>query len=147
MDYDPLLGPVIALVAWTLVMLLWMIIVGGRAIKTLPADYTPAQGMRGVDLEGVVEPRYRWPAHNYMHLMEQPTIFYAICFATILLGGGQVWINQALAWGYVGLRVAHSLVQATTNVLMARFAVFALSSLCLIGLTVHAAARFIHGVS
>ncbi|MBT8389187.1 MAG: MAPEG family protein, partial [Altererythrobacter sp.] len=39
---------------------------------------------------------------------------------------------------YVGLRVAHSLVKATANVVMARFVLFALSSLVLIALIFHA---------
>ena len=47
--------------------------------------------------------------------MEQPTIFYAIALTLALMdiGGG---INFWLAWGYVGLRVVHSLVQSTVNV-------------------------------
>ena len=53
-------------------------------------------------------------------------------------------INYWLAWGYVGLRVIHSLVQATVNIVMYRFNLFALASLCLLGLTVHAAARIAH---
>ena len=44
--------------------------------------------------------------------------------------------NQALAWAYVGLRVAHSLVQSLVNNIMLRFSVFALSSLVLMALTV-----------
>jgi hypothetical protein len=75
--------------------------------------------------------------------MEQPTIFYAIVFALILMGFDHR-INVWLAWGYVGLRVAHSLVQATVNKVSVRFTLWLLSSFCLIGLTVHAAARLIH---
>ena len=44
-----------------------------------------------------------------------------------------------LAWIYVGLRVAHSLVQVTANKVMVRFVLFALSSLVLIALIVQAA--------
>ena len=53
-------------------------------------------------------------------------------------------INLYLAWGYVGLRIVHSLIQCTVNTVKYRFAVFALASLCLLGLTVHAAARVLH---
>ena len=76
--------------------------------------------------------------------MEQPTIFYAIVFALILMGASYP-INVWLAWGYVALRIAHSIVQATFNRIIVRFALFALSSFCLIGLTVHAAAHLIRG--
>jgi hypothetical protein len=75
--------------------------------------------------------------------MEQPTIFYAIALTLAMMdmGGG---LNYWLAWGYVGLRVIHSLVQSTVNVVKYRLLIFTLASLCLIGLTVHAAARVLH---
>jgi hypothetical protein len=100
-------------------------------------------GSRGADLEGVIDPQVQWKAHNYAHLMEQPTLFYAICLSLALMemGGG---LNLVLAWAYVGLRVAHSLVQATTNVVRVRFALFLLSSLALVALTVHAGAALLH---
>jgi hypothetical protein len=75
--------------------------------------------------------------------MEQPTIFYAIVFALIIMRFDHP-INLWLAWGYVAFRVLHSLVQATVNRVSVRFPLFALSSLCLIGLTTHAAIFFIH---
>ena len=138
---SPLLGPIIALVAWSLVMLFWMGIARRRALQSLGSRLELKPGMRGSDLERVVEPRLQWPAHNYNHMLEQPTLFYAICFALILLGGGGVAVNLWLAWGYVALRVAHSVVQATINIVKLRFLLFGLASFCLLGLTVHAAAR------
>jgi len=140
MPPSPLLGPVVALVAWSIVMLIWMAaarfpLLRGRAIP---------DGSRGADLERVAPGKAHWPAHNYLHLMEQPTIFYAIVFALILMRFDAP-INLWLAWGYVAFRVLHSIVQATTNVVKIRFPLFALSSLCLIGLTTHAALRLILG--
>jgi hypothetical protein len=76
-------------------------------------------------------------------LLEQPTLFYAIVITLALMGMDQP-INVWLAWGYVGLRVLHSLIQCTVNVVRYRFLVFLLASLCLAGLTIHAAARIIH---
>jgi hypothetical protein len=75
--------------------------------------------------------------------MEQPTIFYAIAMTLAFMnfGGG---INYWLAWGYVGLRIVHSLIQATVNVVTWRFLVFTLASLCLLGLTTHAGLRILH---
>jgi len=75
--------------------------------------------------------------------MEQPTLFYAIAITLALMdmGGG---INYWLAWAYVGFRVLHSIVQATVNRLTLRTPLFFLASLCLVGLTVHAAARIAH---
>jgi hypothetical protein len=53
-------------------------------------------------------------------------------------------INLILAWTYVAFRIAHSLVQATVNVVRYRFLLFTGASLALIGLTVHAAAYLLH---
>ncbi len=75
--------------------------------------------------------------------MEQPTLFYAMAISLALMGMGG-GINHWLAWGYVGFRIIHSVVQATVNIVPYRLALFALSTLCLVGMTVHAAARIIH---
>lgn len=80
-------------------------------------------------------PQVRWKADNYNHLMEQPTVFYAAAFSLALLGRGQ-GAPLALAWSYVGLRIAHSLLQATWNKIEVRFSLFALSSIALIGMLV-----------
>ena len=141
MHISPLLGPVVALVAWSLVMLIWMYIARMRGMRAAGIDPKGKRGTRGLD--GIIPDEANWPAHNYTHLMEQPTIFYAIVFALVLMGFDQP-INVYLAWAYVGLRVIHSLIQATVNIVTIRFAVFTLSSLCLIGLTTHAAIFLIH---
>jgi hypothetical protein len=145
MEHSPLLGPVVALVAWSLVMLVWMAISRGQEFRRLgiTRDKIP-NGARGVDLEGKAAPQAQWKSHNYNHLMEQPTIFYAIVIVLIIMGF-DARINVWLAWGYVALRIGHSLLQATTNVVRHRLILFALSTLCLLGLTTHAALRLIHG--
>lgn len=144
MPYIPIIGPVVALVAWSLIVMLWMYATRIPAMRRAKIDIRGMVGGRGTGLDGVVEDEVQWKAHNYNHLMEQPTLFYAVCLSLALLGGGDVWINVALAWAYVALRVVHSLVQATVNVVRWRFLFFALASICLIGLAVHAAARVIH---
>ena len=143
-NYSPILAPVVALVAWTLVVMVWMMISRGSEFRRLgiTAANIP-DGSRGVDLEGRAEAHAQWKSHNYNHLMEQPTIFYAIALALAAMnfGGG---INYWLAWGYVALRIIHSLIQCTVNVVRFRLAVFSLASLCLLGLTVHAGLRILH---
>jgi hypothetical protein len=144
MEYSPILVPVVALVAWTLVVMVWMAVARAgqfRKLGVTPSNIPP--GSRGADMEGRADPQAQWKAHNYMHLMEQPTLFYAMAITLALMGMGG-GINYWLAWGYVGFRVIHSLVQATVNIVRYRFLLFALSSLCLVGLTVHAGARIIH---
>ena len=144
MEYSPILAPVVALVAWTLLVMLWMVVARMGEFRRLGVTFgNIPPGSRGVDLEGRAEPRSQWKSHNYSHLMEQPTIFYAVALTLALMdfGGG---INSWLAWGYVALRVIHSLVQATVNVVAIRFTLFFLASLCLIGLTTHAALKIAH---
>ena len=144
MSYSPILEPVVALVAWTLVMLAWMAVARGRAFAKMGISWgSIPRGSRGVNLDGRAPDEAQWPSHNYNHLMEQPTIFYAIALTLALMnfGGG---INYWLAWGYVGLRITHSIVQATVNIVQIRFPIFALSTFCLLGLTVHAGARILH---
>ena len=70
--------------------------------------------------------------------MEQPTLFYAVTLTLALLGAGN-GLNVALAWAYVSLRIAHSLVQAIINVVMIRFALFMAASLVLLAMSVRAA--------
>ena len=145
MSHSQIIAPVVALVAWTLIMQIWMYATRFPAMRRAGVSLAGRRGGRPGQLDGVVEDQVQWKAHNYNHLMEQPTLFYAIALSLALLGGGDVWINVWLAWGYVGLRVLHSLIQATANVIRWRFLVFIAASLCLLGLTVHAAARVLHG--
>src|SRR3954470_827856 len=144
MHYSPILAPVVALVAWTLVVMLWMAIARRRAFAQMGINWgNIPRGSRGANLDGRAPDQAQWPSHNYNHLMEQPTIFYAIALTLALMnfGGG---INYWLAWGYVGFRVLHSLVQGTINIVAIRFTIFPLAPLCLLGLTTHAGLRILH---
>jgi hypothetical protein len=142
--HSPILAPVVALVAWSLVMMVWMYAVRFPAMKRKGISLKGRVGSKTGSLEGVVEDQVNWKAHNYNHLMEQPTLFYAIAITLALLGGGGIWINVWLAWGYVAFRILHSLIQATTNVVRFRFYAFLAASFCLLGLTVHAGAMILH---
>src|SRR4051795_4293206 len=138
MHYSPILAPVVALVAWSLVMLGWTAIARRRAFAAMGISWgTIPRGARGANLDGRAPDEAQWPSHNYNHLMEQPTIFYAIALTLALMGIGS-GINLWLAWGYVGLRIVHSVVQSTVNIVPIRFTIFALATVCLLGLTVHA---------
>ena len=132
----PILQPIVVLVAWSLVMLIWMFVIRMAGAKYIPKDKTKT-GMRGQDMEGLVPDWVQWPSHNYNHLMEQPTIFYAVALALAFAGAGD-GLNAQLAWAYTGLRILHSLVQATFNAIGARFPLWAISSIVLMVLTVRA---------
>ena len=139
MQPSPILGPIVALVAWSLVMMLWMAATRLPAMSRKGIRIGTLVGGRGADLDGVLEDSIQWKSHNYAHLMEQPTVFYAVALSLALMDQGD-GLNLTLAWVYVGLRIAHSLVQAIFNRVLVRFLLFLLSSLALVGLTVHAAA-------
>jgi hypothetical protein len=143
-EYSPILAPVVALVAWTLVIMVWMMVARRRAFAAMGITWgNIPRGSRGANLDGKAPDDAQWPSHNYNHLMEQPTLFYAIALTLALMDMGY-GINYWLAWGYVGFRVVHSLVQCTVNIVAIRFPLFLLASLCLLGLTIHAAARIAH---
>ncbi|WP_067109459.1 MAPEG family protein [Sphingopyxis granuli] len=127
-------GAVLAL--WTLVMLLWTATTRFSALAKAGVDLkTAPPGGRGVDLEGVLPPVTNWKSHNYTHLLEQPTLFYAV-IVFLHLSGGDTALTQGFAWAYVVLRIVHSLWQATVNRVPVRFTIFALSTLCLLALSV-----------
>jgi hypothetical protein len=129
-----MLGAVIALAAWTHVMWLWMYVTRIPAILAAKMALDP-QAPRGEQM-AQLPARVRWKADNYNHLMEQPTVFYAVALTLALLGA-HGW-EIPIAWSYVGLRVVHSLVQATWNKIMVRFTVFVISTVPLIVLTARA---------
>jgi hypothetical protein len=136
--HSDILRPMVALVTWTLVMQVWMIVTRLPAMKAAGIDLRTLVGTKASDADRGLPPHVQWKAHNYNHLMEQPTLFYAICAVIALTGTGD-GPNAVIAWTYVALRVIHSLVQATTNKVGPRFMLFIASSIALAALTLHAA--------
>ena len=138
-----ILQPVVALAAWTMVMWLWMYATRLPAMRAAKIDTAGLVGGTGRNLDGVIPDKVQWKAHNYNHLHEAPTVFYAVAIVLAIVGQGD-GLNAALGWGYVALRVIHSLIQAISNRVMVRFFVFALSSFVLIALVIHAAIALFH---
>ena len=131
-----ILQPVVVLLAWTMVMWVWMY--ATRIPAMSKASIAPDDAKRAKSLDEQLPAEVQWKAHNYNHLHEQPTVFYAVCLLLAMVGWGD-GMNALLAWIYVGLRIIHSIVQVTANKVMVRFVLFALSSVVLIALIVHAA--------
>jgi hypothetical protein len=143
-----ILQPVVALAIWTMIIWIWMY-----------ATRLPAMGRAGIDAKNMVgstggglrsdlidkgEERASWVADNYNHLHEAPTIFYAVSLVLAMIGQGDN-LNSTIAWVYVGLRVAHSLLQILSNRVIVRFVLFALSTVALMMLVTHAAMSvFLH---
>jgi hypothetical protein len=129
--------PVLTLVAWTLVMWVWLYAMRLPAMRR--AHINPQEAAY-VNLAERLPHRARWAADNYNHLHEQPTTFYALMLAIAVMGAADPG-GLTLAWGYVACRILHSLIQATVNVVVWRFAVFTVGTLLLAVLTVRTLAH------
>jgi hypothetical protein len=135
---NTILAPLAALVVWSFVMWAWLYATRIPSMIQLRIKYDPSRPPE--EFHARLPPSVRWKADNYNHLMEQPTLFYAVVLALAVLGAG-AGINTTLAWIYVGLRIVHSLVQVTVNAILWRFGIFMISSLVLLVLAVRLALR------
>jgi hypothetical protein len=135
MEASAILQPVVALGLWSGVMMIWMyatrIPAVGKA-KIPEAEMGHPVGMSYLPSE------VRRIADNYNHLFEQPTLFYAIALVIAVAGHVDAMAVNA-AWAFVIIRVVHSLVQATVNVVLLRFGIFLLSWVALLILIVREA--------
>lgn len=136
MTPNPMLAPVIALVLWTFVIWAWMYATRIPAISAAKMRLDP-NAVRNAQM-ATLPPQVRWKADNYNHLMEMPTLFYAVALVLAVVGDTST-VSVWLAWAYVALRVVHSFVQSLLNVIVWRFAVFFVSSLVLLALAIRAA--------
>ena len=144
MTHQEILHPVVALAAWTMIIWIWMYATRLPAMGKVPGlDAKSMVGGIGADLDKVLPGKVQWIAHNYNHLHEAPTVFYAVAIVLAMVGQGN-GLNAHIAWAYVFLRVAHSLVQILSNRVMIRFLIFVLSSLALMALVLHAYLAVIH---
>jgi hypothetical protein len=133
---SPILAPLIALVLWSFVMWAWLYATRISAIGKNKVVYDPQRPAE--EFHAQLPAEVRWKADNYNNLMEQPTLFYAVALTLALLDAG-TGLNATLAWLYVGLRIAHSLVHAIFNVVMLRFALFMAASIVMLAMTVRTA--------
>jgi hypothetical protein len=133
---NPILAPLIALVLWTFVMWAWMYATRIPAIRRNKIVLDPQRSKE--EFNAQIPAEVRWKADNYNHLLEQPTLFYAVVLALAVFDADSS-LNTGLAWAYVGLRIVHSLVQAVVNIIIIRFALFVAASAVLFVLTIRAA--------
>jgi len=128
-----ILTPILVLVSWTLIVWLWMY---ARRIPAMTAaNVAPQDAQHPGALAKLLPSEVQRVADNYNHLHEQPTIFYALIVYSHLAGVADP-LNIGLAWGYVGLRIAHSILQNTANIVAVRFALFSLATLTLMVIAV-----------
>jgi hypothetical protein len=133
-----ILKPVVGLAGWTMVMWFWLYFTRIPALKAAKVDADALVRTPGATLDAVLPPSVQWVAHNYNHLHESPTVFYAVALVLAVVGQGEGLAAQ-VGWAYLLLRVIHSLVQALGNKVILRFTIFALSSFALMTLVALAA--------
>ena len=137
-----ILAPVIALAGWTIVIWAWMLAIRLPALRAAGVKLGKLRGGTGRGAEGVVPDEVQWKAHNYNHLHEAPTVFYAVALALAVMGHGD-GLNAALAWLFVALRIVHSLIQTLWNKVIWRLAAYVASQLVTAALVVSAACQLI----
>lgn len=130
-----MMGPVLALVLWTLIVWVWMY---ATRLPAIQAAGLKPDDAKHTDVLKTLPTPVRQVADNYNHLHEQPTIFYAAALA-LQIAGAADGVAVGLAWAYVGSRIAHSLVQNTINAVLLRFPLFTLGTIVLAVMVVRGA--------
>ena len=131
---NPILGAAAVLGLWSVLMFFIYavrLVSTGAKVGDLPA------GFRGPDADSATPDTVKWTRHNYEHLMEQPTLFYAMVIILAVVGDTSAESCYA-AWIYTGARILHSVWQMQVNTIPVRFTLFAISTLALLVLCVHA---------
>lgn len=126
---ESLVWPCVALVLWT--ALVWALALRDRLAEMRRRRIHPQTIARPAQVAATLTETRRMD--NFNHLLQMPMLFYVLCLALMQLGLHQ-WPWVAAAWGYVALRVVHSLIQIGRNVVLHRLYVFVASSVLLWGL-------------
>lgn len=127
-----ILYPMVALAGLTFVVLLLIPIARFRAAwrgRVTAADFRYGESPN-------VPGQVSLPNRNLMNLLELPVLFYVVCLAFYVTGK----LDAAalyLAWAYVGLRAAHSVIHLTYNNVFHRLSAFAASNVVLVALWIH----------
>lgn len=127
MSPSPLFLPATALVGWTLLVLLLLPL---RRFRAARAGRVHVKDFR-LGESAAVPADVSLPNRNWMNLLEAPVLFYAVILMMAVAGLGD-GVDLALAWGYVALRVAHSVIHIGYNDVMHRLAAFATSNVVLL---------------
>ncbi len=126
---EAIFGPVSVLALWTGGVLF---LTGVRRILAIRKRRLPRDAFRLGETPDV-PPEISVCNRNLMNLLEMPLLFYVAIislYVTRHVDAAVIW----LAWVYVGLRIVHSILHLTSNVVIQRFVPFALSNLVLLAI-------------
>ena len=119
----------IVLVFWTMIVLL---MIPRRRFGAARQRLVTAKDFAFGESENVPG-EVRIPNRNYMNLLELPVLFYLACITLVVTAKVEPW-SVGLAWAFVLLRIAHSIVHLTYNNVFHRLRIFALSATVLLAL-------------
>ncbi len=81
-------------------------------------------------LNQVLPEAVNYPSNNLKNLFELPVLFYALClYLAAVAQVDSLYVYSA--YGYLALRVVHSAVHCTVNLVLLRFGLYVTSSLIL----------------
>ena len=131
MAQETIFLPMLALAALTFTVLFFIPLRRFRAAfagHVKPEDFALGENAN-------VPPHVALANRNYMNLLEIPLLFYAVCLAMFVTQTvDPLAVN--LAWGYVALRLVHSVIHISYNNVIHRLSAFALSNFVLVALWV-----------
>ena len=100
-----IMQPIAVLAAWTMVMWVWMYVTRIPAMTAAKVDADALVRQGGQSLDQLLPAKTQWKAHNYNHLHEAPTVFYAVALALALIDAA-VWLAGGGIIAHVGIAAA-----------------------------------------
>jgi hypothetical protein len=129
MKPEAIFAPVCVLVLWTGFVVL---LTGVRRVLAVRAGRVTAHAFK-LGESSDVPPDVAVFNRNFMNLLEMPVLFYVGCLAFYVTRRVDS-VVLLLAWLYVALRLAHSLVHLGPNLIVLRLAAFAASNFVLLAI-------------
>lgn len=120
-----LIYPALAQILWSFVVLVIMFLRRRKAFAGREVGFADV----AVSTERYPEPA-RLAAANFSNQFETPVLFFALILIAIHVGATG-YVMAALAWGYVAMRVVHTLIHTGSNRLPRRAIVFTIGAACL----------------
>jgi len=120
----PMLGMMLlTLVVWVYMYVLRIGHIVGERIH--PQELTTPDKVAGLIPEPI-----SYPAYNFRNLLELPVLFYVLCLLLYVTGSVDSW-DLLAAWLFLALRVVHSAIHCTVNIVKYRFYTYFASALVL----------------
>jgi hypothetical protein len=126
MSHASILFPMMALIGWTLSVLL---LIPYQRFKAVLAGSVTVNDFK-LGESGRVPGEVSIPNRNYMNLLEIPILFYVVCL-TYFVAQKNDPVALTIAWSYVGTRVIHSFIHLSYNKVIHRLLAFAASNVIL----------------